>query len=739
MVASWTLKASGSPGGMVADATEAARAFALFADPDAGCEVMALRSGVRRTLPGADVAGLVKAAEEMPAGAGVYFRINSVSADLTRPAKNGDVLRRRWLYIDVDPVKPEAFKDDPSTDAEKDATRQVCERVHDHLAAAGWPPPVIVDSGNGFGLFFRCDLPNDKRTQAAFRKLLADLAAKFGGPDGIIDKSVHNANRLAKVPGTWARKGACTDDRPHRPCRIVYSPEVAGVVTAEALESAAGVSGDAAGPTPGPTPGSAPSANGFTLRATAGDKTAYGRAALDAECARVVLAVPGAAGGRNNALNRAAFSLGQLVAAGVLSESEVDSRLYDAACRAGLDSDPGCGPSGIRATIRSGLEAGLKEPRAVPDRAKAATAPQPKPAPTGPVIYWASEVTPRAVEWLWRGRIPLGKLTTFAGNGGLGKTFVLCDIVARVTRGMDWPDSKGEAQPEGKCLFISGEDDPDDTLVPRMIELGADLSRVAFLRTDVLDKFTLADLPTLDKALDQMGDEVRFVAIDPPTAYLGGVNDHKNAELRGLLTPLMLWAKRRRIAVVFNTHVNKPQGAKVEAMMRVMGSVAWVNAMRSAYMFARDPHDPERRLFVGMKNNLGGEVKGLAYRIVASNQLARVEWLGEVDTTADEAVNREGSKRKRSVVAAEWLAELFKDANKLPSDAIWKAKDETTLSKDALKAAKEDMGIRAKQETDGDGNRAWYWYWPAEARLAWQQPKVTAAESDRPDDYFPTL
>jgi hypothetical protein len=187
-------------------------------------------------------------------------------------------------------------------------------------------------------------------------------------------------------------------------------------------------------------------------------------------------------------------------------------------------------------------------------------------------------------------------------------------------------------------LILNTEDDPDDTSVPRLIEAGADLRRVAFARSEILGRFTLGDLKTLDAMIDQLGN-VRLVVIDPATAHLGDVNDHKNAELRGLLMPLSLWAMARKVAVVLVTHVNKAQAGNVEAMSRVVGSVAWVNAVRAAVMFARDPKDKDKRLFVPFKANDAPERKALAYRIVPTADLARVEWLGEVDTSADEAMS----------------------------------------------------------------------------------------------------
>ncbi len=347
------------------------------------------------------------------------------------------------------------------------------------------------------------------------------------------------------------------------------------------------------------------------------------------------------------------------------------------------------------------------------------------------VITLAKDITVRKVEWLWPGRIPLGKLTTFAGNGGLGKTFVLTDIASRVTRGLEWPDGSVN-KTEGRVLYISGEDDPDDTLVPRLMASGADLSRVAFLVPAKLGKFTLADLPLLTQAVIQLGKDAKLVAIDPPTAYLGGVNDHKNSELRQLLTPLSEWAKDHRVAVVFITHVNKPQAAKTDAIMRVLGSVAWTNAVRAAHMFAKDPEDGTRRLFVGMKNNLGKERKGLAYKLVQVDESdedspARVEWLGEVDISADEAVNKELKSKKRDVVAADWLIERFREKLEWKSDDLFEMGKQHGISKSAIWEAKNKLNLpRAKPVTYQDGSKHFFWWVPQD----WQHFQLSRSTTE---------
>src|SRR5688572_15476895 len=60
-----------------------------------------------------------------------------------------------------------------------------------------------------------------------------------------------------------------------------------------------------------------------------------------------------------------------------------------------------------------------------------------------PVLDWGHEVKERELEWLWPGRIPLGKITLLAGDPEAGKSFVVADLAARTTRGGPWPDGVG--------------------------------------------------------------------------------------------------------------------------------------------------------------------------------------------------------------------------------------------------------------------------------------------------------
>jgi hypothetical protein len=91
-------------------------------------------------------------------------------------------------------------------------------------------------------------------------------------------------------------------------------------------------------------------------RLAPGNTTAYAQRALEAECGRVALALEGS---RNDQLNRSAHALGQLVGAHALTAEEAGNALLTAAVRTGL------GEPEATATIRSGMTAGIRNPRKV--------------------------------------------------------------------------------------------------------------------------------------------------------------------------------------------------------------------------------------------------------------------------------------------------------------------------------------------------------------------------------------
>jgi hypothetical protein len=177
---------------------------------------------------------------------GVYVTLNPLDSALlvrapcrmvrgARPSTDLDVTRRRWMLIDVDPQRDGGVS---ATDAEKGSARKRALEIGKYLRAEGWPIPVLADSGNGYHVLVRVDLPRDDG--GLVQRALRALAGRFDGAGVNIDRLVFNPSRLTKLYGTMARKGPATAERPHRLSRVVYAPPEVCAVPAELLERLAG-------------------------------------------------------------------------------------------------------------------------------------------------------------------------------------------------------------------------------------------------------------------------------------------------------------------------------------------------------------------------------------------------------------------------------------------------------------------------------------------------------------------
>ena len=345
------------------------------------------------------------------------------------------------------------------------------------------------------------------------------------------------------------------------------------------------------------------------------------------------------------------------------------------------------------------------------------------------VVKCAADIKPEKIDWLWDQRLPLGKCVLVAGEGGLGKSMVLAGIAATVSRGKEWPCSEGQSRC-GSVIILSAEDDAADTIVPRLMAADADCSKVHILEAVYKEDdkghraFNLQlDLPELEKKIVELGDVV-LVIIDPITSYLGKVDSHKNAELRSVLEPLGKMAARLHVTVIANTHLSKASGGSANS--RVIGSVAFVNHARAAFIVTADPEDRSRRLFIPSKTNLGRPREGLAYRIADATVISAggeliwapyVKWEDfPVTISADEAIAAmAGGVEGKSFLeeAKQFLIELLADGGTEPKE-IKKAAEDAGLAWATVRRAKNLIGIKPHK---AGMDRGWIWALPKGAQI----------------------
>ena len=305
---------------------------------------------------------------------------------------------------------------------------------------------------------------------------------------------------------------------------------------------------------------------------------------------------------------------------------------------------------------------------------------------------------------LWPGRLWCGKTSLMAGDPGLGKSLVTLDIAARITTGREWPASI-ERAPVGDVVLLSAEDDAADTLRPRLEAAGADLSRVHAV-TEVIERdprtnerrrktFRLgAHLEYLEKICAER--KPLLLVIDPITAYMSADTDaHATADVRSDLAPLAEMAQAHGVAVLMVSHLNK--ATSMQAIYRVTGSVAFVAAARSAFGVVRDPADRERRYFLPLKNNLGKDSGGLAYRIDFNGQAPYLTWDTEpVDVDIDMlAVSspREKAKQATENAVSVWLRDLLQHGP-VAAATLWRRAEQAGHSERKVKAALRSLGVK---------------------------------------------
>jgi putative DNA primase/helicase len=325
----------------------------------------------------------------------------------------------------------------------------------------------------------------------------------------------------------------------------------------------------------------------------------------------------------------------------------------------------------------------------------------------------ADKIVTRPIRWLWPGWLARGKLHILAGAPGTGKTTIALSLAAAITRGASLPD--GARSRAGSVLVWSGEDDPADTIVPRLLVAGADLSRVFIVGDtghgeDARPFDPARDLFALERAAADVGDVALLVA-DPVVSAVAG-DSHKNTEVRRALQPLVHLGQRLDCAVLGISHFSKGTAGR-DPVERVTGSIAF-GALARVVMVAAKGDDG--RLLARAKSNIGPDGGGFAYTLeqITSCELeaSRVAWGAPLEGTARELLgDLEPVGDSLRDGAADWLAEMLAGAE-VPVAELKKQATAAGFSWRTVERAKAELGVVAEPIGKADGSRGVaYWAW----------------------------
>ncbi len=330
-----------------------------------------------------------------------------------------------------------------------------------------------------------------------------------------------------------------------------------------------------------------------------------------------------------------------------------------------------------------------------------------------------SEVTAKPIVPIWPGVLYQGKVTVTAGVPGDGKSLSGEDIAARMSIGAKLPCGDGSFE-RANVLLLTAEDDPADTIRPRLDVAGADCAAIELIQgayhfdaqTGIrgLSAVSLIDdLPAIEDRIIAV--KAKLLIIDPLTSFATS-DTNKTADMRRLFDSIAQMAAKTGIAVLIITHLNKRSDAR-KAMQMIAGSHVIVAAVRVALVTARDPNDKARRLLLPIKINIGPDEGGFAFRIVATNhpvcgEVPRIEWESErvVDVSADDALidstPRAQAAVEKSTEVQDWLRDLL-HGEPVAAKTMWDRAKEQNYSErrvraalKAIKAVSEILGFQGK-------------------------------------------
>jgi len=343
-----------------------------------------------------------------------------------------------------------------------------------------------------------------------------------------------------------------------------------------------------------------------------------------------------------------------------------------------------------------------------------------------------SEHEVRRIEWRSRNRLARGKITVLDGDPGLGKSTLLTDWSAKVTRGEALPDGEPFGDRRG-VIMLSAEDDPSDTIRPRFEAIGGDPEKVLLLNwipdTDENGEILRYrngaakqrwfgfpdDMDALEEAVEHMN--AGLIIVDPLFAYFSpDVKSASDQDVRRALSPLALMAQRTGVSVILVRHLNKSGG--VNALYRGGGSIGIVGLTRLSLLLGRSKNDPALRVLAGVKNNIGPLPPSLGFRLdaVPGTDIAKMTYQGVVPDTAQQLLLGEiedKAEADEEDETIEWLREYLAAGPREKTDVMKNARSRG-FSDRALKRAK--AMLRLKSSPGGFGG-AWVWSLPGPAPL----------------------
>ena len=671
----------------------------LFLDPGTVTELRAFgdRGNYSGTFDYDHLGLMAEAAGELSSvSRGVYF----IPQPIALPARNviqlattcatdADVLRRRWVLIDVDPDRPGGTN---ATQSERDAAWRVCRNVHAMLDGLGWESPIVASSGNGWHLCYPVDAPNGEAERLAVKDLLAGLQERCGRGGASVDLKTFNASRIWKLYGTTPSKGVHTEERPHRQSWIKDAPPANDKIRQS--------NWGALGRTLSAWRKQAESYAAITAKPSPPAPTDALRRAV-ACLAKTAVSVSGQ-GGHNAAYHAAmlvvdGFGLDEESAMSVLrdwnsrclppwTEQELRHKVRDA---------------GKLATNRGHMLTVERAPSPVTARVETYTGVESVESPEGEEDDATAEdliSQNSSVSWLWEGWIQRGTLTAIAAEPGVGKTRLCADLLRRMTLGLAWPDGAPASVPAGAKVVWVAADSQWAELASIPVAFGFPPSAIVLNGT----RSNPYAGTNLDSAEDLAALERRIRRVKPVAVFVdtaGNATDRETTrpeQAKAFFKPLAEMATRTGCCIILVTHLNKGGEALGR---RIVGACRQVIKLECP-----DPQgEPNRRkLYVDKSNSMKPTPLGITMGTAGN----------DYDTTPPQSASTEpgrspygagggAGRPSHTNEDATWLAQILVDGLEHRVKDVIDAGELAGISLDRCYRAMRSMGGRVVESQAG--------------------------------------